>query len=349
MFWTCRATVRSLMTSSVAISRLLLPLATSRRTSNLARAQPVSVRRSAAGELSTRAISGAAPSSRTRRARPRAPPPRCRRRPARRRRDRADTRARAASYGASSSCQVVQALRERGERAAGIALGERDRASGVRGRRGEQLAPLPPRDLIELSAGGSRRFEVSDGKGDLDLGGSSAARRSGRTVSSMARRMAAAAALPCPGPGAAERGPVAARGRAGRLPVERLGVARTRLEPMELAFAVCRVAEGALVQNASPEALSDRAASSSASTSSPRVMISARCTRQRPLCATISGCSSHHRVSAAVHSRARRSRRRRGRTRSCCSRRCRDDRRELPRAAAAMVSSTSRRPSSIRP
>ena len=41
----------------------------------------------------------------------------------------------------------------------------------MRGRRGEQLAPLPRRDLIELSTGGSRRFEVSDRKGDLHPGG----------------------------------------------------------------------------------------------------------------------------------------------------------------------------------
>ena len=34
-------------------------------------------------------------------------------------------------------------------------------------------------------------------------------------------------------------------------------------------------------------------------------MISARCTRQAPVKATISGCCSHHRDSAEVHSRAR--------------------------------------------
>jgi hypothetical protein len=36
-------------------------------------------------------------------------------------------------------------------------------------------------------------------------------------------------------------------------------------------------------------------------------MISARWTRQRPVKATMSGWRSHHRVIAAVHSRARRS------------------------------------------
>ena len=216
MFWTCRATVRSLMTSSVAMSRLLMPVATRRRTLNLARAQAVSVRRGAACELIDTCDLGCG----------------------------AELLERVAGglelhrlgvvvaqRGAGETEQDTRARRlvgrlellprppgasERRDRAAGIPLGERERASGVRGRRGEQLAPLPRRDLIELSTGGSRRFEVSDRKGDLyrrrgAMPPAGAAEPSRPGLGEWLRPPS----LPCPGPGGAERAPVAARGRSG--------------------------------------------------------------------------------------------------------------------------------------
>ena len=126
--------------------------------------------------------------------------------------------------------------------------------------------------------------------------GSSAARCSGWVTSLNARRSAAPAAL-------AVALSQAQQGKAGlrlppapaRLPVRRLGAAKLALQEVDLAPPVGRLAGDPLVQDALGVAPRLGGPPAIASDQLPaRVMVSARCTRQRPMYATMSDWRSHH-------------------------------------------------------
>ena len=113
MFCTCRATVCSLITSAVAISRLLLPARPGLAPRSSRAVSPCAARVAFRTSASSRARSGAHRGARTRRG-----PRRARARPSPRPRARGTrsairTRTRAASYGAPSSCQSASAGRAR--------------------------------------------------------------------------------------------------------------------------------------------------------------------------------------------------------------------------------------------
>ena len=91
-----------------------------------------------------------------------------------------------------------------------------------------------------------------------------------------------------------------------RLAVGRLGRRELAAQAVDLALQVDGLAAGHAVA-AGLTAPGRPLRLPSASSQAPwRHMISARCIRQRPVNATMSGCRSHHWVRAAVHSWARR-------------------------------------------
>ena len=307
---TWRATVCSLSTSSAAIARL------SRRRRpaqdlELARGQPVASPDAARRSASTRARSGAAPSS-------------CESAPA----------ASSSSAAVSSSPSARQASRELDAHARGLVrrarapasrpgpaqrgqrrvARRRPRARPRRARRRptpRQHVALEPRASVASSSHALRASSsVARGEHDLDARpGAARARRSRSVVSPSTRRIAGGGGLEV-----ALRQPQQRQARLrlepapARLAVAVLGRVELAPQAVELALPVRRAGRAARALPDAARRASPARASSSASGHAPcSCMISARWTRQRPVKATMSGWRSHQRARAAVHSCARRS------------------------------------------
>ena len=169
MLLTWRATVFSLITSSSAIARFVLPVATSRTTSSSRAVNPPAgcgaPRRESA---SSRATSGAAPSSSKARRAASSSSSAASLSPSCRHARETRTRARANSYGAPSSCQVRLAWRSWARAAEGVAVGQRDRSAGLRDQSGQHAAAKARRTRLELGGRLSRLLELAHREHDLD-------------------------------------------------------------------------------------------------------------------------------------------------------------------------------------
>ena len=214
-------------------------------------------------------------------------------------------RVRAISYGASQRVPGVTRTAQRGECRLRVAFREVDRALCVAAN-AVSIALSRLRASSCSSRDARRAFSVSPTASMISTkAGRRRARSVGGEVAASARRIAAAAASarPCarrswasPGCGS-QPNPLAslyASSAAENSPCRR------RSSPWRYR---ARPAAGfSVATNRSPA----RRASRNASDQEPSsCSISARCTRQRPVNAIISGCSAHQSASALVHSRAR--------------------------------------------
>ena len=310
MLLTWRATVFSLMTSSAAIARLVLPGRDQAQHLQLARRQAVRVAgRGRRERLDAGEVGHGAELLRRRRAPPRAP---ARRRPRRRGARQArpsSTRTRAASYGTSSSCHGCHARRSAvsAARASPSASSTAPCACAAIARSSGSSTPAASSSSSSQAARAAR--DVAGGEHDLDVRG----QQTPRAAADPAPRRAPGGSRPPRRP----RGPGEAQQRQPRL---RLPPARgwprgTPPRPPRTR----RAAGGARPAGRTPrrrrrfgaprsERSPARRASSSASGHAPcNCMISARCTRHDAGEGTRSGCCSHQWRQRRVHSCARRS------------------------------------------
>ena len=310
MLLTCRSTVRSLSTSSAAIALLVSPAATSAQHLELALGEPVGIaRRVARASESSRARSGAAPSS-------------CERRPRRLQLQRG--RVLVAQRAAGEPDELAHAGRLVGRlellphlpRAA-----KRDQRGSRASPSASSTAPAParpsrrarpsrdPRRSTPSSRQAPRAASRSpDGEHDLDVGRQQP--RALARLGGLGHRPAdrgRRGVVGFPGPAAAGQGPAAARARAGSPPGRPPRPRRSRRAGGGSRPAGSRPRRPPPGSPPAQQRSAARRASSSASGQAPcSCMISARCTRQRPVKATRSGWRSHQPDRAAVHSWARR-------------------------------------------
>ena len=305
MFWTCRATVCSLITSAAAICAIALARRNQSQHLQLARREPVRLGRRQRPFARDPARRRDARRCSSRPPRARAPPPPRRRavgtpRPrghgsGRSRtapRARATSRPRCATRRARPARRLLRAAPRlahgrpspRASRSRTLA-----RAPRARGTRDAALSTSPTASMISTNAGRIRARSSGTVVAALGAGGSPPRRR--RTVPARAAAAQAPAAAP-----------IRARSPSCRPPLPR----RTRpaaAAALPAGSAQGRAAGFSVSANRSPA----RRASSSASRHAPSsCSTSARCTRQRPVNATISGCNAHQSARARVHSRARR-------------------------------------------
>ena len=311
MLLTCRSTVLTLSTSSAAIALLVAPAERMAQHLELATGQPVAspadVRRASA---STRARSGAAPSSAKAARAASSSSAAVSSSPSSRHANRHQHRAHAPPRTAPRArCQACAGATERGQRCPG------------RPRRPARppLAPAPPSPPARHPRGPPRSASSSRHASPAASTSPTASMISTQAGS----RRHALAGLGGLGHRPADRG-LGGVGPALRQPQQ--GEPRLRLPAVaaRLAVGLLGRVEVAAAGDGSPpagnrprrrpprslpagSARRARRASSSASAHAPRsCRISARWTRQRPVNATRSGWRSHQRVSAAVHSCARR-------------------------------------------
>ena len=221
MFWTCRATVCSLMNSSSRSRGWSFRAATRRSTCSSRAVSPCCrqawFRRLCAGQRRRREP------GRARRPVPRrcfGPlPAQRRRRPASPRARQArptSTRTRATSYGRRELRPYPDARRRSISASLARPSASATAPGNVRPSRRPTSHRKPLRDLIELAASGARRIEAADGEHDLDVGGqhpsASAAAPSFRRRPGESRRPPRP---PFPGPAASGRGRAAVRIHAG--------------------------------------------------------------------------------------------------------------------------------------
>ena len=302
MFCTWRATVCSLITSSPAISRLLFPAATRRSTSSSRPERPCE---SPSAGGSTRARSGAAPSS----GRSRRPPPaRAALLPRRRARS---------TPGQERACprHLVRRVERRARSGAPRAgrrarrahpRGERDRTARVRDHRREHRALVAPGELLQLAAGAACASSISpDVECDLDVRRKERCplQRLGDLRRGPADRRECHVTVPL---GQTELGEAGLRlpAEAARLAVGLLGGGELAAKPQQLGPAVVGDARRGVLRLDDPSQ-ARRASSRASDHEPPSCRISARCTRQRPVNATRSRLLVRPALRASVHSRAR--------------------------------------------
>ena len=74
-------------------------------------------------------------------------------------------------YGASTCSHTPQGPAQRAQRRPGVAFGQFDRASGVRGDRAKQPGVEARSNFLQLQAAGARKADVARLQHDLDIGG----------------------------------------------------------------------------------------------------------------------------------------------------------------------------------
>ena len=110
-----------------------------------------------------------------------------------------------------------------------------------------------------------------------------------------------------PAPAAGGEAGLGLEAEVGGFGVRNLRLREVALEAVDLALAVAGISRVGPACGAAGQPFVGATGLLERRPTRPSSRISARCTRQTPVCATMSGCSSHQRVRASVHSRARRS------------------------------------------
>ena len=282
MLLTCRATVFSLMTSSVGDGAVGLARRDEREHLDLARRQAAGRRRPRRPDRcidSSARASGAAPSCRNT----------CRAAsssiaavsssPSARQACPTSTRTRAASYGASSRCHAAPRPPQGGERGARLALGEQDGAVGPARHAPEQRRAEPAGDRASSSAAARAAATSPAASAISTYAASSRGRPRGPCLVDHAPHRRDRRGRPGPAPAAAAPGPAAAGAPAGWPSDTPPRPRRLAAQPVQLGLLVdgCPAAGSGGGRDSRSHA---RPASSSASGQAPcSCMISARWTR----------------------------------------------------------------------